>query len=256
MATSSSSANVEIRQHLDSGSVQQALIALVPAMDRAREDGRLWELLAEIHLARGYSQLAMKALETASCLVPLSCASQLRLARCYEDADRGGLALDIYSHLARRWDLPRELSAELASGLGRCGRFDLALHVCRAACRVDPHDDEAIYGAAYYLRKLGNAPRKVVALLHRAVQLAPERTLYRVALALALREDGQLDGLEPTLSGLRGDQLQEVPCRETLSRLLDYYKDREQYERCQWCIEALRRLPQEQASAPRGRVYG
>lgn len=243
-----------IRQFLDQGAIQKALIALVPAMDRAREDGRLWELLAEIHLARGHYQMALKALETASCLVPLSCSSQLKLARCYERTERQALAFEIYSHLARRWDLPRELSAELASGLGRCGRFDLALAVCRAACRVDSHDDEAIYGAACYLRKLGHSPRKVVALLQRATQLAPDCPLYRASLALAQREDGQLEAMEATLASIDAAQLGEIPCRETLSHLLDFYKECERYEKCQRCLEALRQLPPPSSPEPVAKV--
>jgi tetratricopeptide (TPR) repeat protein len=148
------------------------------------DDGRIVQLQGLVWHARRRYVSAIRALELASSLVPLSLPAQLAMADAYRRCGRPNDARTILSFLTRRSDMPTVLLPNLTAGLGIVGEYQQALDVCREASRREPDRDEPLYGMAYYMNKLGYPPEVILPLLRQCRALSPESRLYRTSLAV------------------------------------------------------------------------
>lgn len=190
--------------------------ALVPYPD----DGRLWEWRAIVLYSQKKWSLALAAAERACCLVPLGYAAQLAMADGYSHTGLHKSAVSLYEFLLEREDLPVGMYAKLSSGFGRAGKWQLALAACRQAAQLEPECDEALFGMAYYMGRMGHERHQIAAVLRRALNLAPEKMHYRATLTRLLLEMGAQDEAYQTLAKATPAQLCELRCKHCLVSLL------------------------------------
>ncbi|MGC3969515.1 MAG: hypothetical protein QM775_19800 [Pirellulales bacterium] len=154
------------------------------ALVKRPDDGACLQWQGLVWHAQGAFAAARRVLEYASLLVPLSVPSQVALAEAYQHCGRRDDALTILRFLAECEDLPTNCLPRLSAALGKLGEVALALDVCREASLRDADDDEACFGMAYFMNKLGYPTECVMPLLRRALALEPERPVYRLSVGV------------------------------------------------------------------------
>jgi Flp pilus assembly protein TadD len=194
--------------------------AAADAVRQLPDDGHAWQLAGLARLRTGDTAGALAALETATALVPLNPSARCALADCYVRAGKTGLAVDLYDDLAADATCPSALLPGVASGLGAVGADRAALGVCRELARREPGSHEALFGMAYYQRRLGRSVEEVTPLVARAHELAPESAVYRVVLASLLDNLGRRD---EAYELLRDVQPASATCPRCLRRILTMF---------------------------------
>jgi Flp pilus assembly protein TadD len=178
------------QQRFDQGDFHQAIEHCREALFRFEDHGPLWELYGTAcWLVRAYED-AKEALETASCLQPLSPLGQIALAGLYTRTGHVEAAQAIYDHLTQPGRCPLPLLAKVAAGYGRLGAFLAAQEVCEYLVAERPMHHAAWFGIAYYRLRRGEPAEVAVRPLATAFELAPERVTYRLNLALLHAELG------------------------------------------------------------------
>lgn len=203
--------------------------ALVNHADR----GELWLLRGLARHAQAHWANALADLERAMTLLPLPTAGTLALGDCYAHTGHDALALVAYRHLLACGPLPAHFYAGLYAGFRRCDRADLALQACRAACEVDPDDHEALFAMAHAMAALCYSAQYIAGVLEEAVKLAPEKTVYRLSLALELTRAARAAEAYSWLAEAPPDVLRQVPCRCAAQRLMTL---------CAWAGDAERAI--------------
>lgn len=214
----------ETRSLLTFGDYEQALELAEQGVHAYSEDGHLWELHGIALGCRQRTLEAMASLERASTLVPLSSEGQLALAACYLRTHHLQSAECIYDFLVTRDDLPAPLMGDLAWGLDRVGKPEMALAVCQAAVRRVPDCHSAWFAMAQYLTKLGHPLEEIATAVRRAFELAPQRTLYRVDHALLLARCGRHEEAHRLLCEVDVAELTEVHCPPRLFSMLNLFR--------------------------------
>ncbi|MBA4016528.1 MAG: hypothetical protein C0483_05015 [Pirellula sp.] len=200
--------------------------ALRLALLRFPDDGRFIQWQGLVWHAQGAFAAACRALETAALLIPLSIGAQIAWADAHLAAGRRDDARTILRFLAARIDdvalphLPR-----LASGLGRAGEYALALDVCREASLREPEDDEACFGMAFFMNRLGYPAECVLPLLRRALALEPERPVYRLSVGVACTRLGLCDEAYELLCSVDPQQVTCMSCLRVMTRLFEQFDD-------------------------------
>jgi len=202
------------------GFVRASLNTLSRGVDQHPDSPRLWEMQGILLHAEQDFAGAEFALETASLLGPLSMAGEFALAACYLSTGHLSAAGAIYEHLHQQRHVPTARQSELAAGLARCGQLHLALAVCRQAAERDPASDEAIYGMAHYMSRLAYPAEQIMALLHKAVDLAPHEAHYRLSLVGWLARAGCYRQAHQHLQAIPHEWLSAISCGCCLERLL------------------------------------
>lgn len=169
-----------------SGLSRAALDIIGIELELQPDQGSLWLLRGTILHAQGDWPTALAAIETASLLVPLTQGGQLVLADCYSHTDKHELASIAYKHLLAQETLPIDYYAGLYAGFKRAGQLELALSTCRKALELSPDNDDACFGMAHCMSGLAFPPRQITTVLRKAVELAPDKSQYRISLALQL----------------------------------------------------------------------
>lgn len=200
--------------------------ALRLALLRFPNDGRFIQWQGLLWHAQGAFSAACRALETAALLIPLSVGAQIAWADAHLAALRRDDAVTILHFLTARIDkVSTPLLPRLASTLGRAGEYALALDVCREASLREPEDDEACFGMAFFMNKLGYPVECVLPLLRRALALEPERPVYRLSVGVVCARLGQSDEAYELLCSIDPRQVTCMSCLQVISRLFDKFDD-------------------------------
>lgn len=136
---------------------------------------------------------AANALQTASILAPMGVPAQLALADCYLRFGQVISARAIFNFLAEIDRCPTPLLPNVAKGFGRLGAYEEALEVCERLTELRPTYHPAWFGIAYYQAKLEGSLADILPALQVAYELAPEAITYRLSLASAYLDAGELD---------------------------------------------------------------
>jgi tetratricopeptide (TPR) repeat protein len=191
------------------------------------DDGRIVQLQGLVWHARRRYVSAIRALELASTLVPLSLPAQLAMADAYRRCGRPNDARTILSFLAERSDMPTVLLPNLTAGLGIVGEYQQALDVCREASRREPERDEPLYGMAYYMNKLGYPPEVILPLLRQCRALSPECRLYRTSLAVMCGRAGHWEEAYELFAEVDPATLRCQTCVRFMIRVFEHIGDHE-----------------------------
>lgn len=238
---------------LDRGDLENCDRLLRALLAQDPEDGRAWELQGLAWYARRAHTACRRALEAAGLLVPLSVPAQLALADVYQRCGRREEALSIVRFLAERDDLARHHLPQLSAALGRLGQYALALDVCRAASLRDADDDEACFGMAYFMQRLGYPTECVLPLLRRALALEPERPIYRLSVGVVCARTGLLDDAYELLCGVDPRCVTCASCLQTMARLFGQFDDGARYDAV---LAQVLRLPRKSSAATPGGEWG
>lgn len=205
---------------LERGRVRAALAVATVALCRDSEAASLWLLRATIHHSLQEWDKALDDVEHAMMLVPLPVHAQLVLADCCWFTDRHALALLAYEHLLKAVGEEPPVYAAVYAGLVRCGRRDLALRCCRVAVASNPDDHAALFAMAHCMVALKYDATYVAAVLRQAVQVAPDREVYRVSLAIQLTRCGCHEEAYGHLEATSTEQLSQMTCACSIGRLV------------------------------------
>ena len=234
------------QQYLRQGCYHDSLKILDEILSTSPNAGCHWELQGTALYATSQFEQARGALEIASSLAPLSFQGQLLLADCYARIESFEAAECIYDHLTANVEqLPVCLLAKLATLLEARGKFQQAVKVCRRAAELQPECDEAVFGLAYYMSKVGYTPRMVLPILHKAFDLAPDKLSYRLSLAQVLHRLGDTQQAYCLVTNLEFDDFVNITCRCCLQRLMNIFSLAGDYRRCDYCRARLQVLDQD-----------
>lgn len=143
---------------------------------------------------------------------PLTNQTWLALAEAYSRTEFHSLAVCAYQHLLGQRGLDADWYAKIYAGMVRAGQPELALAACRAAVRHYPDEDAACFALATQMARLKYPAEQVIAVLTRAVYLAPDQHNYRVSLALQHCRVGQWSCAYEALSDVPLPYLQSITC--------------------------------------------
>lgn len=181
------------------------------------DEGRLWQVHG---LARWMLQdypAAQAAFEQATTLRPLYPLARCALADLYARDGRCDPARAIYEAIADDASFPLSLLPMVASGLGRLGENRTALKVCRRIASNNPQHHAALFGIAFYLRRLGYPVESCLGRLQQAFRLCPDMIAYRLDLATAYADLGHIEQAHELVREL---DPAAVPCACRLRRVL------------------------------------
>lgn len=223
----------------EQGQLAEARDALGDAIVGDPDAGRLWELLGLVDFEIGNPRGAESALERASLLCPLTPRGQLALANCYDGSGYRQAAAAIYMHLARLKELGTSLLEPLAAGLGRSGKPELALEVCRRAARLMPENPDPLMGIVHYMRRLQRPLELILPTMFRAHQLDPENKEYRISLAWMLHQLDRSDDAAFMLEPIACEESSCIRCLTLMKRVFERAGDVERTAICRSRLEAL-----------------
>jgi tetratricopeptide (TPR) repeat protein len=226
-------------EHFHQRRFSQAEIVARAGLSEFPDDGLLWQLLGMLRQRAGDFEGASEALETASLLVPLDPSVRCALADCHARLRRTELARQLYQHLAQDDACPTALLPAVASGLGSIGDDATALDVCRELSRREPTRHEALFGIAFYMRRLGHPAESLIPVVARAHELAPEVTTYRVLLASLLANTGEH---QEAYELLRDVPPESVRCSGCLRRMMAVFRLAGDDARLGTCREQAERI--------------
>jgi tetratricopeptide (TPR) repeat protein len=209
------------RQRFDEGDFAGAAELCRDALRDQPDDGDLWQLCGTAYWELGLVEDAQEALETASCLKPLSPLAQCALAEVYTRTNQVESARAICANLAERDDCPVPLMPRVAKGLGRLGEHGLALRVCERLVAVRPGHHAALFGVAFYKSALGAPPEEILPYVAAAHELAPQVCSYRVSLASVLALLGRC---EEAYEVARDVPAEQVHCPNCVRRLVPVFR--------------------------------
>ena len=210
-------------RHFNGGDYANAAALVQQGLAQDPDHGPLWQLRGLLQHAQADTGGAIRCLEAATTLGPLSATAQCVLAECYGKIGQGALAGTIFKHLATSKSCPTELLSTVSIGLQKIGDFDGALIACREAARRMPEEDTPWFGIAFCMSRLGYPADAIISPLQRAFNLAPECMSYRVGLACMLHRAGQLDRACRLIQHLSIETIDAISCGNCLRRLAVLY---------------------------------
>jgi tetratricopeptide (TPR) repeat protein len=221
------------------GEIDQAIVELQQQLKRSSEDGQAWELLGVLAYARVDLTLAQSATEEASLRIPLSPRGQLVLAKCYDHSGHREAAAAIYRHVATLDALDVDLYEPLASGLGACGEYERALHVCRQAAQRMPDRPAPLVGIVHYMRRLRRPIQLILPVMFRVHHLEPDNAEYRITLACLLHEAGRAAEGAALLRSVAHEEFSCVRCLTRMQHIFDSVGDVERAAVCRSRLSVL-----------------
>jgi tetratricopeptide (TPR) repeat protein len=229
----------QARRALVDGRADEAVACARRELSQHPEDGRPVQLLGLAWFAEGRTRSARAAFETALLLSPLWPESLLALAELYVVLKRTRDALTLLTLLAERTDVDLALLPRAAALFGRLGDARSALALCRRAIDRDPDCDEALFGAAFYMRRLGFPHEMTAAVLRRAVRLDPKCCLYRRTLAGVLTAMNEWSEAYELYRGLSPEQVCCAGCLRMMREVFDRVGDEARRDACALRLDRL-----------------
>jgi tetratricopeptide (TPR) repeat protein len=203
------------------------------------DDGRYYRLRGLAHFGLGEFEQATIALETASLLVPLDSAAQIRLAQLYQQRRRREAAKTIYLHLATTESLTEEEVELTTIGLAGVGAVDDALRYSLGQMQRFGRSHKLAFAAADAMRRLGYGDDPILKLIHRAHRLQPDNVSYRIALARSLVSAGRRVEATQILHEVDLDATQCIPSLEWMRMLFERLNVTDGVEHCRARLQAI-----------------
>lgn len=226
-------------QLYEQGHLEEALALTESALEWHPDHGPFWELRGLIHRARKECHTSLYCLETASVFLPLSPAGRCALADAYSQTGRHELACDLYRSLLVWREVPCKVLLQAAAGLDGLGHPGLALKACREAVRRDPEAAQAYYDMGYYMGRCRYPPAMIESMARKAVALEPDRGQFPVGLASFLWKHDWPEEAHRAIRHLTAEQLDEIPCRCCLERVMAIYEKAGDWEQVRLCHRRL-----------------
>jgi putative PEP-CTERM system TPR-repeat lipoprotein len=222
--------------HLARGQPQRAQAVLGTVMNNADRDPQLDWLMGSALLQSGSGTTALQHMERGIAAMPDNVDRRIELATAYLAARQPAKAIEILSAVPK--DSPSAARARallvVATAAGK-SPADARQEIDNLTARSQ--DDPALLTAAGAYLAAGNDLGKSRALLERAVQLDPQATNARMALARLLIRLRDIDGAQSQLKEVVRNDAKNQPARLGLSELA--WTQGEKDESRKWLEEAI-----------------
>lgn len=194
------------------------------ALAETGQPSKLLEIAGIIAYDRENYDETIRLIESAMLETRLSFASQLVLAKAYLKQGKCELAETSLVFLVEMIEqLPCSMLPDLTLAVAELKRFDLALTVCRTAFARHPDDDNAVFGAAFYMYRLGYPIELVKNLMTKAIALNPGSQLYRVNMAVVCCSLSLWKEAYIQTAHVSDEVLQALPCARMIARLRELF---------------------------------
>ena len=183
------------------------------AMEETKNAPKILEMAGIIAFNQQRYDEAIELIERAMFETPLSFTSQLVLAKSFvqrDQDDRAKATTQFLTEMAEK--LPCEMLPDLSQLTAHLNQYDLALAVCNEATSRHPKDDNAFFGAAIYMQRLGYSNQEVKEVMQEAVTLAPDSEVYRLNMAAICFSLSQTEEAYQHAQHLSDEALQTLPC--------------------------------------------
>ena len=208
------------------------------ALDESGNSRTLREVAGKVAYAHGDSDEAVRLIESAMFEISLSISGQLTLANAWMDRDESELARSTLRFLVEIIDrVPCSYLPELTHALARVKEYELAIVVCRNAFDRHPEDDNAIFGAAFYMNKAGYPPELIRNSMRKAVDLNPDSQLYGLNLAVLCCALRSWDEAYRHACRLSDAAIRSIPCKCLANRLKALFQRFDDAERLELISE-------------------
>lgn len=172
---------------------------------------------------------AIEFIERAMFETPLSFTSQLVLAKSFVQLNQDDRAKATTQFLTEMVDqLPCEMLPDLSQLTAHLDQYDLALAVCSEATTRHPSDDNAFFGAAIYMQRLGYPNREVKDVMQEALALATDSDVYRLNMAAICFSLSQKAEAYEHAQHLSEKALETLPCGcigSMLKKIFEEFRD-------------------------------
>lgn len=194
------------------------------AMDDTNSAPRLLEVSGIIAYRSGNIEEAIRLIEAAMFEVGLSIAGQLTLANAWLRIGELESARTTAAFLVEVLDrVPCSMLTDLTHLLAALQEYELAIVVCRTAFERHDDDDNAVFGAAFYMYRSGYPLELVKSVMLKAVQMNPSSQLYLVNLAIICCALEAWNEAYSHACRLTDQSLNSVPCGCMVEKLSDLF---------------------------------
>ncbi len=186
---------------------------------------RILEVAGMIAYTCGHIEDAIEFIERASFEIRLSISSQLTLANAWlsqGDVESAKLTLRFLVEVIER--VPCSMLPDLTHALAKIEDFNSAIRVCRVAFERHPDDDNAVFGAAFYMNRAGYPKRLVYGVMARAIELDATSPVYRLNMACICCSLNFWDEAYTHACRLSPDELKTIPCKCTSAQMLKLFQ--------------------------------
>lgn len=222
------------------GEFDAAIAEIRAELEQDPDNGDLFELLGMTLHVCGQMDQAMSAFESATALVPLAPNAQIALAECYVARGLFKSATAIFDHLLLMMTHTHpNLLPEIVKGYSRMGKNDRALEACRLSVARNPDCDKALFGLAFYKAKCAHSLHSVIAVLEKAIDLAPGALEYRMVAARLCLQAKHFAAARRFLQSVSTTIIEECKCQNCVRRLGKMASNLELYELAGFCQATL-----------------
>ncbi len=196
---------------------------------------RLLEISGIIAYHQGNVQESIRLIEAAMFEIGLSISGQLTLANAWlqtGDFDSTRTTVTFLVDIIER--VPCSMLPDLTHLLSAIQEYELAIAVCREAYERNPDDDNAVFGAAFYMDRAGYPVELVKSMMLKAVDMKPSSQLYRANLAVVCSAMGQWEIAYSHACRLSDAALKSLPCRcmaKQIAELFSRFQDVDRLEK-------------------------
>lgn len=157
---------------------------LEQAIKETNSAPRLVEIGGQIAYVRGDIDKAIRLIGTAMTEISLSVSAQLTLANAWLQKGNKEAAETTLVFLVEIIDrVPCSMLPDLTQALAKLEKYEHAISVCRVAFDRHPDDDNAVFGAAFYMFRAGYPLPLVRSTIAKAIELDPSSEVYRLNMA-------------------------------------------------------------------------
>lgn len=204
------------------------------ALQETDDDARLIEIKGMIAYQNGDIRESAHLIETAMFEIGLSISGQMTLANAWlslGEQDRARTTVSFLVEVIER--VPCSMLPDLTNLLSALKEYELAIVVCRVAFARHPDDDNAVFGAAFYMHRAGYPPELVKNMMFKAVEMNPDSSLYQVNLAIVCCSLNEWDTAYSWACRLSDRALGAIPCGCMIDTMVELFQRFDDFERIQ-----------------------
>ena len=205
---------------------------LEEAICETDSDPKLMEIGGMIAYTRGDMQECIRLIESAMFHIRLTISGQLTIANAWlatGEKERARMTLAFLVEIVDR--VPCRMLPDLTNALSGLEEYELALAVCRQAFERHPDDDNAVFGAAFYMHRAGYPPQLVYGAMAKAVALDPGSDLYRLNISIVCCSLQRWDEAYRHACRLPLMALETIPCKCMAVQMKELFQRFEDIER-------------------------
>ena len=221
----------KIRESFEAKDMVLTQSLLEESLQETNSSPKLMEVAGMIAYTRGDFEESIRLIEEASFQIVLTLSGQLTLANAWLRQGQTDSARTTLLFLVETIErVPSSMLPDLTHGLAKLDEFEAAISVCRNAFDRHPDDDNAVFGAAFYMHRAGYPSELVYNVMAKAVQMDPNSDLYRINISIICCSLNRFQEAYTHACRLSPERLKAIPCscmKVILRKLFIRFEDKE-----------------------------